>query len=218
MKNRDIHKVVAILKEKITSWKNPAVKEISEVTRDPFRVLISCLLSSRTKDTTTEEASKKLFSLASSPQGLAQLAVAEIEKAIYRVGFYRVKARAIKESCHTVVEKYQGKVPQSLEELLKLKGVGRKTANLVISLGFNKPGICVDTHVHRISNRLGYVKTNSPAQTEQALRTKLPKEYWIIFNSLLVPMGQNICTPISPKCSICPIERYCDQAGVIKYR
>lgn len=218
MKDSDIHKVVTILKEKTLSWKNPAVKEISKVTRDPFRVLISCLLSSRTKDTTTKGASERLFSLASSTQELAQLSISGIEKAIYPVGFYRVKARTIKEVCHTLVKKYRGKVPQDLEELVQLKGVGRKTANLVITLGFNKPGICVDTHVHRISNRLGYVKTDSPAETERALREKLPKEYWIIFNSLLVSYGQNVCTPISPKCSICPVEPYCDKVGVTKHR
>jgi endonuclease-3 len=218
MKNKDIHKVVGILKEKTFIWKNPASKEIAEVTRDPFRVLISCLISSRTKDATTTKATEGLFTLGSSAQELALLSVDDIEKAIYPAGFYRVKARMIKEVCHTLREKYQGKVPRELEELLKLKGVGRKTANLVITLGFNKPGICVDTHVHRISNRLGYVKTNNPSETERALREKLPKDYWIIFNSLIVPLGQNICTPISPKCSICPVEPYCDKVAVTKHR
>jgi endonuclease-3 len=218
MDERDIDTVIEAIKEKVSSWKDPTVKQISDTTRDPFRILISCLLSSRTKDATTEEASKRLFSLASSAQELARLPVEVIEKAIYPVGFYRTKARNIKDLCRVLLDKYQGEVPRELDELMKLKGIGRKSANLVITLGFNNLGICVDTHVHRISNRLGYVKTRTPAQTEQALRKKLPKKYWIIFNGLLVTLGQNICTPISPRCSICPVNQYCDRVRVNKHR
>ena len=142
----------------------------------------------------------------------------EIEAAIYPVGFYKRKAEQILEICRVLVEKYDSRVPDELEELLKLRGVGRKTANIVITMGYNKPGVAVDTHVHRISNRLGLVETKTPHQTEFALRELLPKKYWIIFNDLLVMHGQNICTPISPKCSICPITEYCERVVVVRFR
>jgi endonuclease-3 len=186
--------------------------------KDPFFILISTILSLRTKDDVTAKASQRLFSIAETPEEMMRLDIEEIEEAIYPVGFYHNKARTIKEVCKTLIEKYNGRVPDDLDELLKLKGVGRKTANLVITLGYNKLGICVDTHVHRISNRLGYVRTKTPEETEFSLREKLPIEYWIEYNDLLVTLGQTICHPVSPKCSKCPILEYCDRVGVKRSR
>ncbi len=145
---------------------------------------------------------------------MVRLTAKKIERAIFPVGFYRTKAKTILEICRTLIENYSGKVPDEIDELLKLKGVGRKTANLVVTLGYNKPGICVDTHVHRISNRWSYVKTATPEKTEVALRAKLPKQYWIEYNDLLVSFGQQLCRPISPLCSQCPVAKYCSQVGV----
>lgn len=218
MNDRDIDEIVSILREAVKDWKQPIVTQIAERAKNPFRILISTILSLRTKDEVTSSASDRLFSLAKTPEEMLRLTEEEIAKAIYPVGFYRNKAKTIREICKTLIERYDGKVPDSIDELLKLKGVGRKTANLVITLGYNKPGICVDTHVHRISNRLGYVKTKTPEETEFALREKLPKEYWIEFNDLLVTLGQTICHPISPRCSICPISTYCDKIGVKRSR
>lgn len=186
--------------------------------RDPFKILISCILSLRTQDRATGAASERLLNLASTPEEMARLSVKEIEKAIYPAGFYRVKAKRIKELSKRVVEEYSSKVPDSIEELLKLEGVGRKTANLVVTLGYNKPGICVDTHVHRITNRWGYVTTRSPEETEFALRKKLPERYWKEINGLLVAFGQGICRPISPLCSKCLLYSYCNRAGVKVHR
>jgi endonuclease-3 len=179
--------------------------------RDPFKVLISCILSLRTQDRTTGGASKRLFKLASDIKTMSELPVKEIERAIYPVGFYRVKAKRIKEISKVLMRDYDSKVPDNLDELLKLKGVGRKTANLVLTLGYKKPGICVDTHVHRITNRWGYVKTKTPEQTEISLRKKLPKKYWLEINGLLVAFGQRICRPISPLCTQCSINSYCEK-------
>ncbi|MGD9113359.1 MAG: endonuclease III, partial [Desulfobacterales bacterium] len=192
-------------------WRVPVVAHYSET---PFTVLISCLLSLRTQDKTTDEASKKLFRLAKTPQTMAMLTTSKIEKTIYPVGFYRTKSKNIKKICDQLLSQNGGQVPDDLDELLKLPGVGRKTANLVITQGFGKPGICVDTHVHRITNRWGYVQTKTPEQTEMALRRKLPQKYWIIINDLLVAYGQNLCKPISPLCSQCKIYSCCDRVGV----
>jgi endonuclease-3 len=159
-------------------------------------------------------ASKRLFKLARTPKTMVKLAVKTIEKTIYPVGFYKTKAVNINKICDLLLSQYKGRVPDEIDELLKLPGVGRKTANLVVTLGYNKPGICVDTHVHRIPNRWGYVQTKTPEQTETALRKKLPPEYWITINDLLVSFGQNLCKPISPFCSQCKIKRYCDRVGV----
>lgn len=186
--------------------------------RDPFKVLIACILSLRTQDNTTEKAAERLFSLASTPEALAKIQVKDIEKAIYPVGFFRVKAERIKAMSQELVVKYRSRVPDEIEELLKLKGVGRKTANLVVTLGYDKPGICVDTHVHRITNRWGFVKTKTPAETEFALRGKLPRQYWKEINSILVAFGQGICRPLSPLCSKCDIAPYCSRTGVGKHR
>ncbi|MBI4436312.1 MAG: endonuclease III [Candidatus Omnitrophica bacterium] len=214
-----IDRVVTILRKEVKRWKVPAVGVIREESgNDPFHVLISCLLSLRTKDEVTEIASRRLFQLGKTPQAFLKLSIPTVEKAIYPVGFYHTKARTIHGVCRDLLSRFHGKVPDSLEDLLTLKGVGRKTANLVVTLSFKKPGICVDTHVHRISNRLGYVKTKTPEETEMALRRKLPKRYWIEFNDLLVPFGQNLCRPISPFCTRCPIERFCSKVGVTHHR
>jgi endonuclease-3 len=214
VRDEDIHNIIPILRDAVRYWKTPIVTRVAVEYRDPFFILISTILSLRTKDDVTAKASQRLFAIAKSPEEMMRLDVKEIEEAIYPVGFYHNKARTIKEVCKTLVERYNGRVPDDLDELLKLKGVGRKTANLVITLGYNKPGICVDTHVHRISNRLGYVRTRTPEETEFALREKLPREYWIEYNDLLVTLGQAICQPVSPKCSRCPISEYCDRVGV----
>ena len=220
MKNKstvNIAKIIEIITKENKKYKVPIVTEFSK-NGDPFKVLISCLLSLRTKDQVTKDASIRLFNLADTPQKFQNKNVSEIEKLIYPVGFYKVKAKRIIEICDNLISKYDGKVPSEIDELLKLKGVGRKTANLVVTLGYNKLGICVDTHVHRISNRLGYVKTDTPYKTEMELRKILPKKFWKVYNDLLVTYGQNICVPISPKCTICKIRLLCNHVGVKKYR
>lgn len=214
----DIDKVISILREETRALSVPIVTEISRRKRDPFEVLISTVLSLRTKDEVTREASLRLFAVAGSPQEILALSESEIERLIYPVGFYKTKARNLKKICRQLMDEFGGKIPDDLDELLKLPGVGRKTANLVITLGFGKLGVCVDTHVHRISNRLGFVQTKTPEQTEMALRLTLPQEYWIEYNDLLVTWGQNICRPISPFCSKCRIRPYCKQVGVTRYR
>lgn len=198
--------------------KEPAVTEIARETGDPFKVLISCLLSLRTKDKVTDQASKRLFSRAGEVKKMAKLPLEEIQTIIYPVGFYRKKAKTIQDICAILLEKYNGTVPSSIDELLLLPGVGRKTANLVVTSGFNKAGICVDTHVHRITNRWGYVNTKTPDETEFSLRKKLPATYWLVFNDLLVKFGQNICLPVSPFCSKCPIAKFCKKIHVGKSR
>lgn len=177
--------------------------------KDPYLVLISCILSLRTNDRTTYPATLRMLKLAKTPKEMANVKCEDLEKAIYPVGFYKNKAHQIIELSKILVEKYDSKVPCDIDELCKFKGVGRKTANLVLSEGFHEPAICVDVHVHRIFNRLGYLKTKNPEETEFELRKKLPKKYWIPINSLLVTHGQNVCKPIKPLCSICPICEYC---------
>jgi endonuclease III len=185
---------------------------------DPFRVLVACILSLRTQDATTGPAAARLFGAADTPAAMLTLAARDIERLIYPVGFYRTKAHVILGLCRDLLERFGGRVPDDLDALLTLKGVGRKTANLVVTLGFGKPGICVDTHVHRISNRLGYVRTRDPDATEMALRERLPPRYWIGYNDLLVAFGQNVCTPISPRCSVCPVNALCRKVGVTSAR
>jgi len=218
MKATDIHVAIAILIDAVKEWKTPAVTIVSQREGDPFKVLVSCILSLRTKDQVTGDASARLFSLADTPEKMCKLPLDVLEKTIYPVGFYRTKAAQIKEICQNLAERHNGKVPDTIDELLSFKGVGRKTANLVVTLGFGKPGICVDIHVHRICNRWGYVSTKTPEQTESALRKKLPREYWLVINDLLVTFGQNQCTPVSPRCSTCPLYNLCDRVGVGKSR
>ena len=180
MREDQIHAAIKILRREVRQWQEPVVGVVArESARDPFRILISCLLSLRTKDKTTSEASARLFALAYTPAELLKLSQRRIERAIYPVGFYRTKAKAIHAICRRLLQVYEGKVPQSIDELITLAGVGRKTANLVVTVGYQKPGICVDIHVHRISNRWGYVKTKTPEETEQALRARLPKRFGV---------------------------------------
>lgn len=215
----DLPKVVSILKKEYARFQKPAVTEVAEELRAaPFKVLVSCLISLRTKDDVTRAASKRLFRFASTPEAFVHLKPAEVEKAIYPAGFYRTKARTIIDISRELVERRSSKVPDTMEGLLELKGVGRKTANLVLTLGFGKPGICVDTHVHRITNRWGLVSTRTPEETEYALREILPKRYWIMINDLLVAYGQNVCGPLSPFCGSCAIAGWCEREGVKRSR
>ncbi len=214
MRDFQIHAVVAEVRQAIRRWKEPVVGAVARDTRDPFRVLIACLLSLRTQDQPTADASRRLFRLADTPERLRALPLRTIENAIYPVGFYKTKAKQIRAICRSLLHDFGGRVPDTIDELLTLKGVGRKTANLVVTVGYHKPGICVDIHVHRISNRWGYVRTTTPEETEYALRNTLPPEYWITFNDWLVPFGQHLCRPISPFCSQCPVHAYCKRVGV----
>lgn len=214
----DIGKVIEILKTESEHWDVPVVSFTANATRDPFRVLISTILSLRTKDETTAKASKRLFEKAETPEEILSLGKDTVRELIYPVGFYKRKAENIIDICKKLVREYDSRVPDELDELLEFKGVGRKTANLVITLGYRKPGICVDTHVHRICNRLGYVSTRDPDETERELRKKLPEKYWIDINYLLVAFGQHLCRPVSPVCSVCPVERYCMKNGVTTHR
>jgi endonuclease-3 len=218
MKPDDIHRAMVILREQSRSWRTPAVTIVAEDSRSPYKVLVSCIISLRTKDEVTSQASKRLFEHAATPEAMQQLPAAEIAKLIYPAGFYRNKAEQILEISHRLVAEYGGRVPDILDELLAFRGVGRKTANLVLTLGFGKPGICVDTHVHRICNRWGYVATRTPGATEMVLRSQLPPEYWIEINDLLVAFGQNLCLPVSPRCSICRLYELCARAGVTHSR
>lgn len=212
--NKNIDQVIRHLRKQMKGLPDPSVTLVGKRWRNPFLVLISCILSLRTKDATTLPASERLFRLADTPQEMLKLNVQQIEKTIYPVGFYRTKARTILNICRDLIERFDGCVPHDLEALMTMKGVGRKTANLVLTEGFRIPAICVDTHVHRISNRFGYVQTKTPHETEMALRKKLPKRCWAGYNVLLVTWGQNICKPISPWCSKCGVRRYCRRVGV----
>ena len=218
MDDDHIHPIIRLLQENLTLWELPIVTHLSETDHDPFEILVSTLLSLRTKDEVTAVATSRLFRLAQSPAEMLKLPEADILKAIYPVGFYRNKTKTIHHICRELIDRYDARVPDEIDALLTLKGVGRKTANLVVSLGFGKPAICVDTHVHRISNRLGYVSTKTPEQTEQALRLKLPLPYWTDYNTLMVAFGRHICRPISPLCSRCPVFDYCDRKNVNKSR
>lgn len=208
----NIDKVIELLKEE--NAPKSAFVEFMEGRREPFLTLISCILSLRTKDETTYPATLRMLKLGNKPEDFAKISEEKLEKAIFPVGFYRNKARQIIKISQLLVEKYNSKVPDSIDELLKFNGVGRKTANLVIAKGFGMPAICVDIHVHRICNRLGYVKTQTPDETEFELRKKLPEKYWMDFNTLLVTHGQNTCKPIKPLCDKCVINKYCNKCGV----
>ncbi|MBI2138133.1 endonuclease III [Candidatus Woesearchaeota archaeon] len=209
-----INKVYPILKKEVLGYKVPVVDLIEMQTHDPFKVLVTTMLSARTKDETTLEAAKRLFERVKKPEDFNNVSVRQIQELIYPVGFYNNKARFLKELPKTLNEKFNGKIPETIDELIQIGGVGRKTANLVVSVAFRKPGMCVDTHVHRIMNRMGYVRTKNPHETEMALRKKLPLKYWENINSMLVAFGQNTCRPISPWCSRCPIRGHCPRAGV----
>jgi endonuclease-3 len=218
MKDQRIIKVLHSLQKATAAWEEPIVTQLARESRSPFVLLISTLLSLRTKDDITAAATEKLIALANTPEAMLRLSDQTIRKAIYPVGFYRNKARTIREVSRELLNRFGGKVPDSLDELLSLKGVGRKSANLVLALGFGIDTICVDTHVHRISNRLGFVRTKSPEQTEYALQEVLPRCYWSNYNKWMVAFGQQICRPISPLCSQCPVETLCPKIGVTRSR
>lgn len=210
---KNIRKAIKILNEQ--NYKRTDFVQLMEGLKNPYLVLVFCILSLRTKDETTYGAALRLFELAKTPQEMMQKTQEQIAQAIYPVGFYRNKARQIKELSQEIVEKYNGLVPKSIEELCRFNGVGRKTANLTMAKGFGEPAICVDVHVHRICNRWGYVSTKTPDETELVLRKQLPQDLWLDINTILVTFGQNICKPITPKCNECKIREFC-KTGQIK--
>jgi endonuclease-3 len=216
--NRALPAIFRHLRREAAKKEAPVVTLIAVTTREPWRVLSSCILSLRTQDGTTAKAAARMFERWPDLRSMADADPKAVEKAIYPVGFYRTKAPQLVEMARRILDEWKGRVPDEIDELLKLKGVGRKTANLVVVAGYSKPGICVDTHVHRITNIWGYVKTKTPEQTELALRAKLPKQYWMEINDLLVSFGQTVCRPLSPKCSECPIEKWCPKLGVGRRR
>jgi endonuclease III len=218
MKDKDIHVMMRLLEAELRQFGLPPVSAMAEEKADPFKILISTIISARTKDEVTGPATERLFAIADSPEEMSSLSEERIEKAIFPAGFYHTKAKAIRKASKELVERFGSHVPDTIEELLTLPGVGRKTANLVMTLAHKKAGICVDTHVHRITNRWGYVTTKMPHETEIALRAKLPRKHWITINTILVMHGQNICKPISPFCSRCPVFKYCARIGVTKSR
>ena len=217
MKKVNIDKINQILEKEVLKWKVPVAELIEVQTKDPFKVLVATILSARTKDQTTAMVSKRLFKTVKKPKDLEKLSIKQLEKLLHPVGFYKNKAKFLK-ALPLKLKEFNNKIPKTIDELTTLPGVGRKTANLVVGVAFKTPAICVDTHVHRITNRLGYVKTTSPFKTEMALRKKLPKKYWISLNTYFVAFGQNLCNPISPWCSKCPIENYCNKINVKKSR
>jgi endonuclease-3 len=215
---RRVSRALSVLRREAPRWNAPIVGFIAMQSRDPFKTLIGCILSLRTKDQTTAIASQRLFARADTPARMLALSARTLERLIYPVGFYRIKARVIRGISRDLIDKFHGRVPDEIDELLTLKGVGRKTANLVVTEAYSKPGICVDTHVHRISNRWGLVKTNTPDKTEIALRKVLPPRHWIEYNGILVAFGQTICHPTSPWCSRCKIAELCPRIGVVRSR
>jgi len=218
MTRQQLHEAMAILRREVPHWDVPVITLNAQDDHDPYRVLISTILSLRTQDQTTAQASKRLFDLADTPQSMVRLDQQTVEQAIYPVGFYRTKAPQILKISQRLLDEFDGIVPDDIETLITFHGVGRKTANLVLSEGYGLPAICVDTHVHRISNRWGYVKTKDPLATEMALRKKLPKDYWIEYNPTLVALGQQVCKPTSPICSVCPVAAFCKRIGVQRSR
>jgi len=218
MEEYDFEKINSILKEHFEQNKLPVIDLMAVSKSSPYRLLVAAVLSTRTKDETTSAAAKRLFEIADNFDDLQKLSAEEIEKAVFPVGFYREKARYLLKIPDVINQKFGGEIPQTVEELIQLPGVGRKVANLVVAVAFKKPAICVDTHVHRIFNRLGFLQTKNPAQTETALRKKLPQKYWISVNGYMVSYGQGVCLPVSPKCSVCKIAPFCQKAGVIKSR
>jgi len=218
---KHINEIFTLLKKEMKKHERPFVSKSKweEIINTPFTTLISCILSLRTKDEVTDQASIRLLQNHNTPEKIIKLSKEQIQKMIYPVGFYKTKSKRIKEISKTLIEKYKSQVPEDFNELLKLNGVGRKTANIVMVYGFNKPGfIPVDTHCHRIPNRLGWIKTKNSDETEQELKKILPQKYWDDFNHLFVRFGQKICTPVSPFCSKCPIKKYCKKIGVNRSR
>ncbi|MDP6647882.1 MAG: endonuclease III [Candidatus Woesearchaeota archaeon] len=216
---KNLGNIISLLKKEIRQFDMPMATEMGEKTKEPFLVLISCIMSLRTKDTTTSPASKRLFELADNPKDMLKLTKKQIEKAIFPVGFYPTKARYIIKTCKKLIDDYGGGVPDKEEELLKLPGIGRKCMGITMCYGFGKNShIPVDTHVHKVVNRLGWVKTKAPEKTEQGLMQMIPKKYWHDLNNLLVTHGQNVCVPVSPFCSKCYVRGYCPKIGVKRSR
>jgi endonuclease III len=216
--SRTVGRLLGILRRAAPAWNAPVLTLMAAEKRDPFLTLIGCLLSLRTKDETTAVAAPRLFARADNPAAMLALCEDEISQLIYPVGFYRTKARVVRGVCRDLLDRFDGRVPERIEQLLTLNGVGRKTANLVVTEAFGRPGICVDTHVHRISNRWGLVRTAKADDTERALREVLPRRYWLEYNSLLVAFGQTLCQPVSPWCSRCPVAAHCPRLAVSKSR
>ena len=214
----EIERIIRILESFLIDTPLPSVSEVADRRRDPFHILVSTMISLRTKDEVTASSSERLLSRAPTARELALLPGKQIAELIYPAGFYNTKAKNLKAMAEQLISQYQGRVPEDMDRLLELPGVGRKTANLVRNLGFGLEGICVDTHVHRISNRLGWVQTKTPEQTEAALQRVLPRRYWIPINELLVRFGQSLCTPTSPFCSRCPVAKHCARIGVARSR
>src|SRR5688500_13239466 len=217
LRPRTVDRIMRTIAAEIGGMELPAVEKISEAqAEDPFKILIATLLSARTQDATTHAASTRLFKRARTPKAMARLSVKEIEELIYPVGFYKTKAVHVRACCEMLVARYGGRVPDTLEELVTLPGVGRKTANLVLIIGFkSQQNICVDTHVHRISNRLGWVQTNDPEETEQALYQHTPRRWWPLINLYMVTWGQNVCRPVHPRCGDCAVAKECPRIGVL---
>ncbi|MEJ5338635.1 MAG: endonuclease III [Aquificaceae bacterium] len=210
MRKEDLPTVLQIMKREYPRWHAPIVKLIAQKRKDPLSALLCALLSTRTRDETTAEVCKRFLERIKSPQDLLKMDLDELQRLIHPVGFYRNKAKHLKELARQLVEEFGGKVPDTMEDLLRLRGVGRKVANIVLSEGFGKPAIAVDVHVHRISNRWGLVRTRNPEETEKALMQVVPQEYWRDYNRLLVAFGQTICRPVRPKCGECPVSAWCD--------
>jgi len=211
--SQEIEDVYRALAKEFAAHRAPVVDLIETQTGDPFKVLVATILSARTKDETTAAAAQRLFARATNPQELSELTEEELRGLIFPVGFYNAKAHHLKLLPGALEKQFNGEIPQDVDELTKLPGVGRKTANLVVAVAFKKPAVCVDVHVHRIFNRLGYIKTATPLETEMELRRIFPKKFWTTFNSYFVSFGQNTCRPVSPKCGVCPISRYCSHAA-----
>jgi endonuclease-3 len=216
--NKNIDRVLNIVKKAVATYDVPVLEQFNARIKDPYWVLIPCILSLRAKDNITAKVAEALYSIAPTPQQVLNIPVKKMEKIVYQSGFFRVKARNVLHITRVILEKYKGIVPDNIDELLTIKGIGRKTANLVVTVAFNKPGICVDTHVHKISNRWGYVETGTPDKTEMKLREILPVKHWIKYNILLVLFGQNICLSLSPWCSKCRLSYCCPKIGIDKHR
>jgi len=214
MKIEDLAPVMRILKREYEKKRMPIVDLIQARTNDPFQVLVATILSARTLDQTTAAACRKLFKVVRNLAGLRRVPRLRLERLIYPVGFYRTKAKLLKRLPDVTAKRFRGVIPDTVEELILLPGVGRKTANLVVAVAFNKPAICVDVHVHRISNRWGLVRTRTPLETEMVLRRRLPVKYWQVFNAYLVSFGQSVCRPVRPHCGMCPIAAWCRRVGV----
>lgn len=214
MDDKDIDIVMDILSEEVKNYDVPVIDLIKIHTNDPFKILIATILSARTKDSVTAKVSENLFKKIKDFSDIEEIGLEELERLLYPVGFYKAKARNIKKILGVLKQEFDGSIPEDVDELVKLPSVGRKTANLISSVAFEKDAICVDTHVHKIMNRLGYIKTKNPFDTEMALRNKLPRKHWRKVNNVFVAFGQNLCVPVSPHCSRCPISDYCNRVGV----